>query len=343
MNIVLAQIGFTAAALGIAALGSPAVAQSPEEFYKGNTITLVVPFAPGGATADYATFVSEDLPKYIPGNPAIRLEFMPGAGGVRATNHFYNVMPKDGTSLIVPDEALVIAQRMNPDGVEYDAAKINWLGTMVPYASILMIRKDTDVKSLDDLKSKEVFIGASGVGSETFFYPMLTNGLLGTKMKVVPGFSGGTAEVLLAVESGEMHGSVNSWQRWERSGDLLEKMTPILAYGGGREPALPDIPNLLELISDEQDKQIVSFMNSPGVIGRSVATTPEIPQDRLDVLRAAFDALKKDSAFIERMKARKIPISPNAMGGVEATEFVAKLAATPDDLIERARQLISEP
>ena len=335
-----ASTSFIGALAAVAVLILPASAQTVEEFYKGKTITIAVPFNPGGTSADFATFIADHMPKYIPGNPAMKLEFMPGAGGALATNHFFNQMPRDGTSFIVPDQAIAVAQKLNPDGIQYDAAKINWLGIAVPSRLVLMVRKDTGITSLDGLKTKEVFIGSSGAGSETDFFPRMTNGLLGTKMNVVAGFPGGATEVLVAVEKGEMQGSVNGWQSWSRRPDLLAILTPIVMYGNGREPGLPDLPNVIEFISSEEDKQIVRFLSSVGVIGRGLATTPDVPADRVDALRAAFDQLLQDPDFKAKMEKRGIPVT-EPTSGAEATKIVQESLAAPPEIIERAKKLIA--
>ena len=339
MYRILHTMAWSVAAVLLA--GSPnAGAQSVEEFYRGKTITLVAPFNPGGISADFATYVEAHMPEHIPGNPDIVVEFMPGGGGLVATNHFFNKMPRDGTSLIVPDQSVVVMQHMDPEVAQYDAAEMNWIGIAVPSRMILMVRKDTGVENLDDLKEKEVFIGASSVGSETYFFPMMTNRLLGTKMNVVPGFPGGSSEVMVAVESGEMHGSTSGWQEWKIRPQVTEQMNPIVMFGGGREPALPDLPNVIEFVEDEEEKKIVRFLSSMGVIGRGLATTPDVPQDRIEALRAAFDAMVKDPDFQAQMAARGVPVS-EPMTGAEATEVVREALSAPPELIARARELIA--
>jgi tripartite-type tricarboxylate transporter receptor subunit TctC len=320
---------------------SPSHAQSVEEFYTGKTITIAVPFAPGGTSADVATFISEHLPAYIPGKPAMKLEFMPGAGGVLATNHFFNQMPRDGTSLIVPDQAIVVAQKLNPGGIQYDAAQINWLGIAVPSRLVLMVRKDTGVTKLEDLKTKEVFIGSSGAGSETDFFPRVTNAMLGTKMNVVAGFPGGANEVLVAVEKGEMQGSVNGWQSWGRRPDLVAMLTPILTYGAaGREPSVPDTPNFDELVTKEEDKVILRFLSSIGIVGRGLATTPEVPEDRVAALREAFDKMLKDPGFLEKMKKRGVPVV-EPVSGADATNIIRQSLDVSPEVVARAQKMIA--
>jgi tripartite-type tricarboxylate transporter receptor subunit TctC len=329
----------TVAALALGLASAPAAADAVEDFYKGKTITLIVPFNPGGTTANFAQSFADHVGKYIPGNPEVVTEFMPGGGGVVATNHAYTRSPRDGTVILIPDQALVVTQYMMPEGVQYKAGEFQWLGIALPSRAVLMVRKDTGVSSIDDLKDKEVFIGSSGAGSETDAYPRLTNALLGTKMKVIPGYPGGSTEVMVAVESGEVQGSVNGWQSWQRRPDLIPQLTPLVVYGEGREPGLPDVPNLLELVSDPEDQQIVRFYSSLGPIGRGAATLPDVPADRVAALRAAFEATLKDEDFLTRMKELNLPIV-EPMTGEVAQALIEKALDTSPETIERARQLV---
>jgi tripartite-type tricarboxylate transporter receptor subunit TctC len=328
-----------AAALAIAA---SAHAQTPEEFYKGTTVSLVVPFNPGGTTANVAEVVAESIGKYIPGHPKVITQYMPGAGGVTAENYVYSVAPKDGSVLFVPQDSIVAAQLLAPEGVKYDAGKFHWLGVIVPTRSILMVRKDSGVTSVDDLKNKEIFVGSSGAGSETDMYPRVANGLLGTKMKVIPGYPGGAPQVLVALEGGEVQGSVQSWTAWQRRPDLLDKLTPLMTFGSGREPGLPDVPNLLELVSSPDDQQIVKLVSSIGPIGRGVATPPDVPADRVDALRAAFDQMVKDEDFLAKMKGLNLPVT-EPISGVEAQKIVESSLAGSPDVVKRTLDIIAIP
>jgi tripartite-type tricarboxylate transporter receptor subunit TctC len=326
---------FVTVACGPALADDAAVA----EFYKGKTITMIVPFAPGGISANFGQAVADSIGKYIPGNPTIKAEFMPGGGGATATNYLYNSMPRDGTSLIIVDQAVVTAQYMNPAGVQYDATKINFIGVANDTTNVLMVRKDTGVSKLDDLKTKEVFIASSGIGSETDTFPRLVNGLLGTKMNVVAGFPGGASEVLVAIESGEMHGSANGTSTWAGRPDLVAILNPILVFGNGRTDNFPDTPNLLELVTDPMDQQVVRFLSSGNAIARSVATTPDVPEDRLAALRAAFQETLKDPAFIETMTKLKQRIKP--MTGEETQELIKNAMNVSPEVVARAKALLA--
>ena len=284
MNVLARLMTTAVAAIGMC---SAAEADPVADFYTGKTITIIVPFNPGGTNGRFAEAIAKIIPQYIPGKPAMKLEYMPGGGGLRGQNFAYNNAPKDGTTLFIPQDSVVVAQLLEPDGVQYDARKFQWLGVAVSSQTVLMVRKDTGATKIDDLKTKEVFIASSGAGSETDMYPRLTNGVLGTIMNVVPGFPGGIGESLVALESGEMQGSANGWQAWKSRPELTATLNPMVVYGAGRVKDIPDVPNLLELVSDPNDQQIVRFVSSIGPIGRGIATTPDVPAERVEALRTA--------------------------------------------------------
>jgi tripartite-type tricarboxylate transporter receptor subunit TctC len=320
------------------AITSTSAQETVDAFYKDKTLTMLVPFAPGGISANFGQAVADNISKYIPGNPVIKTEFMPGGGGKTATNHLFNGMPRDGTSLIILDQAVFTSQYLNPEGVEYDASQINFLGVAAQTVNVLMVNKNK-AKTLEDLKRKEVFIASSGIGSETDSFPRMVNQLLGTKMNVVAGFPGGASEVLVAIESGEMDGSANGASTWAQRPDLVEKLNPILVFGNGRSADFPEAPNLLELVNDPLDEQAVRFMSSGNAIARSVATTPDVPAERLAALREAFNQTLKDQNFLDAMAKLKQTINP--MTGEESQAFMNKALAVTPAVIERARALIA--
>lgn len=295
------------------ALGGPsgsAQSSSVEEFYRGKTITIVVPFNPGTTPGNLGQAVADHLGEYIPGKPNARVEFMLGGGGLRAQNHVYVRSPRDGTVILMPNSAIAVSEYLTPEGVEYKTNEFIWLGVVLPTRHVLMVRKDTGVKTIDDLKKKEVFIGSSGAGSETDMYPRLANAVLGTKMNVVAGFPGGASDLMLAIESGEMQGAVSGWQNWANRPDLSAKMTPILTFGQGRQPEVPDVPNFLEIVTNPEHLAIGRFISSVGPIGRGAVSTPKVPQDRVAALRKAFADVMANPEFAAKVKALNLPFEP---------------------------------
>jgi tripartite-type tricarboxylate transporter receptor subunit TctC len=329
------------AALAMGGATGSAQAQSVEEFYQGKTITIVVPFNPGTTPGNLGQAVADHLGEYMPGKPNARVEFMPGAGGLTAQNHVYVTSPRDGTVVLMPNSAIAVSEYLTPEGVEYKTKEFIWLGVVLPTRHVLMVRNDTGVKTFDDLKTTEVFIGSSGAGSETDMYPRLANALMGTKMNVVPGFPGGASDLMLAIEAGEMQGAVSGWQNWANRPDLTAMMVPIMTFGLGRQPEVPDVPNFLEVVTDPEGMTIARFISSVGPIGRGAVTTPEVPQDRVDALRQAFASMMADPKFMEKVKGLNLNLEPT--GGAEAQEMVMKALDVPAEVIERARELIAIP
>jgi tripartite-type tricarboxylate transporter receptor subunit TctC len=316
----------------------PAAADPVEDFYKGKTLSIIVPFGPGGTSHDYAQLSAQNLGRFIPGNPRIILQSMPGAGGIRAALNAYSVAAKDGSVIFFPADSISVSQLLQPAEAKYDTTKFPWLGTISQTRGVIVVRGDA-AKNVEDMKKKEVFMASSGTGSQTELYPALTNGLLGTKMKIVKGFDG-SATAMIAIESGEMQGTTNTWQVWRRRPDWFQSgfLVPILQFGLGREPELPNTPNLMDIVSTPDDKQMVKFVSSLGPIGRGLALPPGVPADRVTALRAAFQEMLKDATFLEQAKKMDLPI--DALSGEEVQRFVGEVMSTSPAVVARARTVL---
>ena len=305
---------FAVAAFGFAALTSTqAQAQSVEDFYKGRTVTLVYGFGAGGTYGKYALMFSEFLSKYIPGNPKIIAQSMPGAGGLKSANYAYNVMPKDGSAIYMPPDSIVISQMLRPKKVKYDSAKFTWLGTAIESNSIIVIRSDSGIKSLSDLKNKQIIMASTGKGSQTFLMPALLNAVYGSKFKIVTGYKG-SRKSMLSMEQGETQGLSVTWLAWRSAHPEWFKpggfAKAIVQIGYKKEKELQDVPMLSEVVKSETDKAIVSFMASLGPIGRGLATPPGVPADRVAALQAAFTKMVNDPSFEAAAIKRKLRVKP---------------------------------
>jgi len=203
-----------------------------------------------------------------------------------------------------------------------------------------MMRTDSGVRSVDDLKKKELFVGSSGTGSETHIYPLAANALIGTKFKVLAGYAGGS-QVLIALEGKELHGAVRTWTAWEARPDLLQNdvIRPILTISSSRLPQLPDVPNLVELASNEEDKAIVRFLTSMGTLGYGLGLPPDVPQERLAALRKAFEDMIADPEYLDEAKKTGLMLD-TPLRGEEAQAYVTEVLSTPPALVERAKRFI---
>lgn len=320
------------------AFGGAAGAESAAAFYKGKTVQIYIGYGLGGTYGKSATIMGEHLKPRI-GADAVIVKSMPGAGGLKMTNYVYNVAPKDGSTIILPPDTLVITQLLKPNKAKYKADEFTWLGGAVRSNSFVAVRADSGVRSWRDLKTKEVPFAASGLGSQTFQIPALVNGLLDTKIKIVKGYKG-SRKMLLAMEQGEVAGINLTWlayktnrKAWFDEGFAV----PLLQMGPAAEPEHPKVPRLSELAKPE-DRPIVTFMSSLISIGRSLAMPPGTPADRTDFLRAAFVDMAKDPEFVADMKKRKLDVTYSPAETIQ--KIVSDSLAISPKIVERTNQIL---
>jgi tripartite-type tricarboxylate transporter receptor subunit TctC len=318
---------------------SPAAAQSVDAFYKGKTITFVVGFRTGGGYDLYARVIGRHIGKHIPGKPNVIVQNMAGAGSIRAANFVYAAAPKDGTvvATVVQDAALF--QLLGSSGVHYDAARFNWLGGVVSSNSTLYTWHASGIKSWQDAKTREVVLGSTGVTSSMVARTM--NALMGTRFKLVQGYAG-TADIVLAMQRGEMMGSGGTtWAGLQVSSrGLIEKnlLNFLIQTGARKEPELPTVPLLLDLAKSEEHKQIASIVSLPSTIGYAYWLAPGVPGDRLTVLRQAFEATLRDPEFIAEAQQRKLLVRPQAAQAIAA--LIAKAMALPKPVLDRTKVIL---
>jgi tripartite-type tricarboxylate transporter receptor subunit TctC len=331
------MIGLLGAAfvLGVA----PAHAQSPEEFYKGKTITFAVGFGPGGGYDLYARVIGHHIGRHIPGNPSVIVQNAAGAGSIRAANNVYATAPKDGTVVATVVQDIALFQLLGSSGVQYDAARFNWLGGVVASNSTLYTWHTTGITSWEQARTREVVLGSTGVTSSMVARTL--NAVLGTKFKLVQGYPG-TPEINLAMQRGEMMGSGGTtWAGLQVSShELIEKklLNFLVQTGARKEAALPDVPLLLDLARSEEDRQIMSIVSLPSAIGYAYWLPPEVPAERVDLLRRAFDATMRDPEFIADAEGRNLLLRPQAAETLRA--LIAKAVTTPKPVLERTKIIL---
>ncbi len=328
-----------AAAAGAIAATGGAAAQSPADFYKGRTVTILHGFGVGGTYGKTSLALAEAF-KPILGTDSVIVQNRPGSGGLKMTNYAYNVAPKDGSVILMLPDTLVITQLTRPEAAKYEANKFTFLGGAVRVNSLAAVRSDTGVKTWSDLKTKEVPFASSGIGSQTYQIPALMNGLLGTKIKIVKGYRG-SRKMLLTMEQGEVAGINLSWlafktnrQEWFKNGFAV----PVVQMGPKPEPDLPNVPMLKDLVAPA-DKPIVSFMSTLVTIGRSLATPPGVPTDRIAFLRKAFAKVVAQPSFAASMKKSKIEVT--ASTGEEIQKVVNESLKVSPAILKKARALLA--
>src|SRR5919112_3560695 len=278
-------------------------ADAVEDFYRGKTITLLIGYTPGGTYDAYGRLVARFMGEHIPGKPAIVPRNMPGAASRVAAAHLYNVGPRDGTMLATADQSLALAQAMG-EKLQFDVTKFTWIGNPAAGNNTTVTWHTSGVKTIEDAKAREITMGATG-GSTSSQYPRAMNSVLGTKFRIITGYPGGN-DINLAMERGEVAGrGSDSWASWKgtRPEWLREgKINILVQIGLTKAPDLQNVPLLMDLAGNPEDRAVLRLLSAPSAIGRPIFTTPGVPEDRIKALRAAFEATIKDPAFIEEAK-----------------------------------------
>ncbi|HLQ90800.1 MAG TPA: tripartite tricarboxylate transporter substrate-binding protein [Xanthobacteraceae bacterium] len=328
--VVCVSVGFTAGA----------GAQPAAEFFKGKPMRFTVVYEPGGTYDLYSRLVITHLPKHIPGNPTIAIQYMPGAGGMVGTLNLHDKIAQDGTQLGMLPRDIAINQMLHPQDARYDTRRFSWIGRVASYTGVVFVTSRTGVRNAEDLRRLEVVAGTWGPTTDSFITPTLLNALAGTRFKIVTGYRG-AADVDLAIERNEADARVSSWTAVKTTrGAWLNEGRIVVPFQTGlkRHPEMPDLPLASELALNEEGRRILEFMSSDSSIGWNVIAPPGVPVDRVVVLRRAFDAMMADPEFLADAQKRGFEIIPAR--GEEMQEVVNRTIATPPESVARLRAIL---
>ncbi len=331
------------AALGMLAAVSSASAQSVEEFYRGKRVNLVTSASVGGGYDQYARLLAKHMPRHIPGQPTIIVQNMTGAEGLKAGNYLYSMAAQDGSVIggLQRNNGLARFYDVNNAGIQFDASKFHWLGSPQQEVGLFIVSTKLGVNSPEDLKKKEIAISSTAHNSPSSIYARMLNGLYGSKLRTVEGYDGSQA-CLLAVERGEVDGHISGGS----SGAFRSRMMPwiekgeakvIMQLGMTRDPAFPDAPTAIEIMSSPADKQLMEIAFAEQVMGRPFLLPPGVPADRVKALRAAFDATMKDPLFLDDAKSQNVEIDP--VSGEQINALLDRVYAAPPEMAARVREL----
>ena len=325
-----------AAALTVALSGA-ARADAIEDFYRGKTIFALVGVSPGGEYDFQLRLVAKHLGKHIPGRPNIIAQNMTGATGMVMANYLYKVAAKDGTYIGLIQNGLPTSQAVGMEGVQFDASKYNWIGSIAPTVETMAVWKSTGVKTIEDAKKTEIIAGCVGSSGITLTFPVMLNDLLGAKFKMVMGYTG-SGPLNLAMERGEVSARNNSWSSWNASKPewVTNKDIEVLVYSGPKPADLNGVPSLEELVTDPEDRQVVDIVTAGNGLGHPFAMPPGVPQDRVEAIRKAFAQMLKDPDFRKEAEAAKIEIEPVSAQALEKAALGAINAS--DKAKQRARK-----
>jgi len=321
-------------------------AATAADFYAGKTLTFIIGTGPGGGYDIYGRVAAKHLGKYIPGNPHVLVQNMEGASTVRAAGFIYKIAPKDGTSIAAISPGAVVGPLLEGklNGL-YDPTKFQYLATANNSTRVCAVFHTSTIKTFKDAYTQEAIISASAEGGSTRDYAYLHKKTSHVNFRIISGYHG-TPSAMLAMERGETDGlcgidwsSLRSQKAdWVRDGKLR-----VLVQAGlepSEELTKMGVPMIWDFFQNDTDRQVAELVIAQQLFGRPYIAPPETPADRVEILRKAFDLAMKDPDLLADAEKARIDILP--AGGERVQQGVAKIYATPKEIVERAREAIRE-
>ena len=310
------------------------------DFFAGKNVTVMIGYAAGGTYDATARLLSRHMGRHIAGNPNFLPQNLPGSGGIKAILNLYSVAPRDGTALGMLARSYAIEPAFNPQMAKYDPAQFNPIGSTSKEVSVGVVWHSRGVKSLDDLQTQQITAGATGVIDDTGRFPTLIRKLTGAKIKVVTGYPGGN-DVTMAMERGEVDARIGwSWGSLKsRSKAWLDdkKINVLIQMALHKAPDLPDVPLIMDFAKSDLDRKALELLFSPQVSAWPLIAPPDVPKERVSILRRAFDSTMKDPAFLA--DAEKIQIEVDPVSGETMQQIVTRIATFDRSVIDRAIEL----
>lgn len=315
-------------------------ADTVADFYRGKTINVYIGVNVGGGYDFEARLLARFMKAYIPGNPTLIPQNMIGAGGIKMANFLYSIAPQDGTAIGMFPNTLIAVQAVGTEGAQFDANKFSWLGSMTTSPLTFTTWHTTGVRTIEQARGRELTVAASNKGAITYTFPRLLNEFFGTRLKIVSGYQGNSTMVI-AMERREVDGVTNSWDSWKSLNPawIREKKINILVQTEPKSPEL-NIPSVHELARNDDDRRVIELIVAGDAIGKPMATSPNVPAERVKALRDAFDATLRDREFIKAAVAARLEVTPIA--GLQIQSTVQRVLATPSHLAARAKSIIAE-
>lgn len=327
---------------------SPSVAQTP--YYGGKTITIIAGTKAGDVYDTYARLFAQHMPKFIPGNPNIIVQNMPGAGSMIAANHLYSVAAPDGLTIGAIFPALYFDQIVGRKEVQYDWAKFVWIGSPVTSNHLLYMRADSPYKTIDDVvkASTPPKCGASGTSSTGYYVPKLLDEVVGTKFDVVLGYQAGQ-DIDLAVERGELACRAftvtaffarEPFISWRKNNFVRV----LVQTGHKRDGRLRDTPTIYELMdrfkTSTAGRNLTTLVLAGGQFGRPYVLPPNTPADRVKIIREAFEKVLADESVIADAKKKKLEFDPTSSQELE--QLAKEVVSQPPEIVGKMRQLLEK-
>lgn len=331
------SICLLAAGSTVFAAVTPASADSVSDFFSGKTVTLISGGSAGGGFSTVARVLSIHWARHIPGNPKVIVDAKPGAGGAKMMSYMANAAKKDGTEIGAALPIAVNAPLLRK--VKFNPADFQWLGSVTPMTEVSTVWHTAPAKTLDEAKKVEVVMATSSKLSSAYLIPAFMNAVIGTKFRVVPGYRGG-GPMNKAMEAGEVHGRGSFYNSYLTTKPHWIKGKKIfqLVQVGPSVPSLKGVPNMRDLVSTDEQRRMVDFMEAPAYVGHGFFAPAGTPADRVTALRASFWKAVNDPAFLADAKAKRVVVNPLRAEKIQTV--INRAMATPKPILAKFREMV---
>lgn len=326
----------SAAAIGAIAAAAAwvpqnASAQSLEDVYDGETLTIMIGHPPGGSYDLYAQLAAEFMGAHIPGNPNVIVQHMPGGGGRKGAAFFLNNTDAEGLAVGIFPDSLGHIQHLRPDAASWDAAKFRYIGRFSTANAAFAVRADK-VDSAEDMRETEVIVACTGRNARSAQQAAALKNAAGLNLRLICGYDGSQATVLAALR-GEADMLSQNWASFVSDpGDLGDGTLKVVVQTGlERDPDLQNVPLMQELTDDPEKKAVLRYLGASAPIGRSMMVHPDTEEYIIDGLREAFQAMITDEDFLAAAEQRSAIINP--AGGAEMEEIMAEIMGASEQLL----------
>jgi tripartite-type tricarboxylate transporter receptor subunit TctC len=330
-------------AAGAVVLAVTATSAAAQDFYAGKTVTISTFTAPGGAYDAYIRLLARHMGKHIPGRPAMIAMNQPGAGGILNINYTGKVAPQDGTFLTIAGVGLLMQEVIGAANLQVSLRSFKWIGNVSKDNNVVATWPSSKGKTIEDAKRQDVTIGSLGAGSIDAQLPAAYNTLLGTRFKVIYGYSG-TPQVMLAMERGEVDGKENTWASFKATlgATRAAALNVLIQNATSPDPELPMVPLLIDLVKGDAKKEAIARLLSVTLeLSKPLAAPPGVPEDRVELLRKAFTDTIRDPEFLADAQKTGFPIDAMPGGGLQAA--IEQILTAPPDIVAAARAALEAP
>jgi tripartite-type tricarboxylate transporter receptor subunit TctC len=340
------SLALAAAALSVSALPALA-ADAVADFYRGKQIKLVVGTEPGSGYDTFGRVIIRHMGKHIPGNPTFLPQMMPGASGRVAANWLYALAPRDGLTIATFTQTAPVDQARKQEGVTYDVTKFNWIGNPIVDNTLTISWADAGYKTVEDVKAKGGLIcGGTAASSPSNTFPQVLNNMAGTRIRIISGYPSSGAAAL-ALERGEVNCVGSTWPVVKHSQAHLlkdKKLNILVQWGVEKNPEIAayqgrDVPLSAEFAKTDMDRKVLDIINSGIAIGRPIVAPQDVPKERVEALRRAFDATMKDPEFLADAAKEKLDVIP--ISGEKLQQIATAVAQAPADVLQRVDEVMT--